>query len=74
MAFAVSQLHECGMTHNNIASKYFKVRLGFCSRSLCPATDKLRSLDFPDHGVHCAALEGEASELKEGGSWIIIQK
>ena len=31
MAFAVSQLHECGMTHNNIATKYFKVRLGFCS-------------------------------------------
>ena len=30
MAFAVSQLHECGMTHNNIATKYFKVRLGFC--------------------------------------------
>jgi hypothetical protein len=73
MAFGVSQLHQCGILHNNIATNYFKVMRGlFCLfplSFLCqlPSPHNLLKLasDFPDIRVAGAAPQGEACQLEK---------
>ena len=71
MAFGVSQLHQCGILHNNIATNYFKVmRELFCfALFLIHFHSNFSPLkhvtDFPDIRVSSTAPQGEACQLEK---------